>query len=145
MSGLNHVRADDVRVASARLARSAHLWFRAFRRTRPFWGAVWLTLGGYWILHLSMMPLGVVLRLGFSAMGGWFVAGGMIMCGLTACLAPSQRKTAGLLGTILSIASLVASNFGGFFIGMALGLVGATMILVWGPKPARARTPKVAA
>jgi hypothetical protein len=111
-------------------------WFRAFRRTRPFWGALWLTMAGYWILHFSLGSVLAVVTSGFAGVGGWLVSGGMILCGVVACIAPSQRLTAGIIGTLLSITSLVASNFGGFFVGLALGVVGSAMILSWGPKQA---------
>ncbi len=28
----------------------ARRWFRAFRRTRPFWGGLWLIIGGWQVL-----------------------------------------------------------------------------------------------
>lgn len=124
---------DAVEVVWPRLSR-ARVWFGAFRRTRPFWGAMWLVLAGYWVLHFSLGSPILVLSSGVSAMGGWFVSIGMIICGAIACIAPSQRLTAGIIGTLLSIGALVASNFGGFLLGTALGVGGSTMILVWGPK-----------
>lgn len=133
---------DKGRAATVRSAlRGGRRWLRAFRRTRPFWGALWLGLGGYWIAHFSFASVSTILSSGFSGYAGWIVGGGMMLCAAIAMLLPSQRYTAGLIGTVLSLVSLVVSNFGGFGLGLLLGLVGSTMMLAWGPKrPRRARS-----
>lgn len=133
------IPAVSVLKAGRTRVRYGRRWLRAFRRTRPFWGALWLGAGGYWILHFSLAKFQVVVASGFGGISGWLIGGGMMICALLGLLAPSQKLTVGVIGLVLSIVSLVASNLGGFFIGMALGIVGATMILAWGPKRERRR------
>jgi hypothetical protein len=108
--------------------------FRAFRRTRPFWGGLWLLFGGWLVLRLSMVDTQVVVSGGMTGVGGWLTGGGMILCGLAAWGAPSQRYVVGVVGVMLAVTSLVVSNLGGFFVGMALGMLGGAMTLSWGPK-----------
>ncbi|MCD0451791.1 DUF6114 domain-containing protein [Actinocorallia sp. API 0066] len=115
-------------------------WFRAFRRSRPFWGGVWLTLGGWMILRLTLAPVQTAVTTGFNGIAGWLVGGGMILCGLIPWAAPSQRYTFGVIGTILAVVSLVTSNMGGFLLGMLFGVVGGTLMVAWGKKkPNRGR------
>lgn len=108
--------------------------FRAFRRTRPFWGGLWLLIGGWLVLRLSMVSAHIAVTGGMTGAGGWLTGGGMILCGLAAWFAPSQRYVVGVAGVLLAISSLVVSNLGGFFVGMALGVLGGSMTLAWGPK-----------
>jgi hypothetical protein len=127
---------------AARLRTAAVLgwrWFRAFRRTRPFWGGLWMLVGGGWILNLATVSWSVVIVTGITGLGGWVCGGGLILCGLTAWAAPSQRYVTGITGLILAVLSLIASNLGGLFLGMLFGIVGGAMTLAWGPKRPRRR------
>ena len=126
-------------MSDERRLRLAWRWFRAFRRTRPFWGAFWMIFGGAVILNLAMVSWSVIVVTGITGLGGWICGGGLILCGLTAWAAPSQRYVLGVTGLILAVLSLVASNLGGLFIGMFLGMLGGAMTLAWGPKKARHR------
>jgi hypothetical protein len=126
-------RADQLRIA----AQSGRRWLRAFRRTRPFWGGLWLLVGGWLVLRISMVSMQVVVASGMTGFGGWLTGGGMILCGLTAWFAPSQRFVTGVVGIFLAIASLIVSNLGGWFLGMLFGIVGGAMTLSWGAKPAK--------
>lgn len=130
-------------VALLAVLRAWH-WFGAFRRTRPFWGGLWLILGGWTIMSLALAPIALVVAAGAGGLAGYLVGGGMIVFGLTAWLAPSQRHVAGLFGTVFAVASLVASNLGGFLVGMLLGVIGGSMIMGWGPKRARRDSGQVA-
>lgn len=107
---------------------------RAFRRTRPFWGGLWLLVGGWLVLRLSMVPAHIAVAAGLSGIGGWLTGGGMILCGLAAWGAPSQRYVVGAVGVLLAVTSLIVSNLGGLFLGMLAGIVGGCMTLAWGPK-----------
>nr|WP_240963104.1 DUF6114 domain-containing protein [Antrihabitans stalactiti] len=112
----------------------ARVWFKSFRRTRPFWGGLWLTLGGWLVLRLSMVSIQIVMSTGIVGFGGWLTGGGMIACGLLAWCLPSQRYVAGIIGLLLAVASLLVSNFGGLLLGMVFGMVGSSMVISWGPK-----------
>jgi hypothetical protein len=115
-------------------------WFRAFRRTRPFWGCLWLVLGGWTVLRFSLGPLQLVAVTGFNGVAGYLVGGGMMLCGLIPLVAPGQRYTFGLLGTVLAVVSLLVSNLGGFLLGMLFGVLGGAMTTGWGPPRRRAAT-----
>lgn len=129
--------------APSRAGRLA-LWFRAFRRTRPFWGGAALLVGGWLVLRLSMVSAHIVVVSGLTGLGGWLTGGGMILCGLAAWSAPSQRYVVGIVGVILAVSSLIVSNLGGLFVGMIFGILGGAMTLAWGPKkPARPRGQRV--
>jgi hypothetical protein len=117
-----------------RRARQAWRWFHAFRRTRPFWGGLWMLFGGAVILNMAMVTWRVIVFSGITALGGWICGGGLILCGLTVWAAPSQRYVTGVTGLILAVLSLIASNLGGMFVGMLFGMVGGAMTLAWGPK-----------
>jgi len=125
------------RPALADGARSARRTFRAFRRTRPFWGGLWLGVGGWLVLRLSMTSGQIVVAGGLAGAGGWLTGGGMILCGLAAWFAPSQRYVLGVVGIVLAVTSLVVSNLGGLFVGMAIGMLGGAMTVAWGPKKAK--------
>ncbi|NUR28454.1 MAG: hypothetical protein HOV83_21875 [Catenulispora sp.] len=114
-------------------------WLRAFRRTRPFWGGTWMMVGGWVILHYAMAPLQLLIAHGLASMGGYLFGGGLMACGLVVWLAPQQRFTFGVIGALLAIGSLLGSNLGGFFVGMLIGVVGASMTLGWGDKKPRRR------
>ncbi|WP_196776911.1 DUF6114 domain-containing protein [Haloechinothrix halophila] len=122
--------------ASGRLRR-AWRWFALFRRTRPFWGSIWLGLGGWIIMSLTFAPLQVTLAAGVGGMSGYILGGGMLLFAGFGLFAPSQRQLAGLLGVGFAIAALVLSNLGGFIVGMLLGVLGGGMVFAWGPKPER--------
>lgn len=120
-----------------RRTAGARAWFRAFRRTRPFWGGLWLLVGGWLILRLSMVSVQIVVSAGLAGFGGWLTGGGLIVCGLIAWAAPTQRYIAGIIAILLAVASLVLSNLGGMFFGMLFGILGGAMVLAWGPKKTR--------
>ncbi|MEU7296648.1 DUF6114 domain-containing protein [Streptomyces exfoliatus] len=119
--------------------RSAYGWFRAFRRTRPFWGGVWLVAGGWTVLKFSLSSLQLIVSTGFGGVAGYLVGGGMILCGLVPMALPAQRYTFGLIGVVLAVVSLVVSNLGGFLLGMTLGVLGGSMMVGWGAKRPRRR------
>ncbi|MCM1947431.1 DUF6114 domain-containing protein [Streptomyces sp. G2] len=125
------------RGAYARL-RGAYVWFRAFRRTRPFWGGVWMVAGGWTVLKFSLSSVQLIVSTGFGGVAGYLVGGGMILCGLIPIAAPRQRHTFGLIGCVLAVVSLVVSNLGGFLLGMVLGVLGGSMLVGWGAKRPRA-------
>ncbi|GAA5116099.1 DUF6114 domain-containing protein [Haloechinothrix salitolerans] len=112
-------------------------WFADFRRTRPFWGGLWLMLGGWAVMRLTVAPIEVVLSAGASGIAGYLLGGGMMGLALLAWFSPSQRTVCGVLGTVFAVAAFVASNLGGFLVGTLLGVLGGTMIFGWGPKRSR--------
>ncbi|WP_234312324.1 DUF6114 domain-containing protein [Streptomyces griseus] len=114
--------------------------FRVWRRTRPFWAALWIGLGGFVIFFLPMAPLGRILQVGVGGIAG--MAGGVVIMAmaLLVLFLPGQRHTAGTIAVIAGVASFPLSNLGGLFAGMALSVLGGAMAFGWLPeKPARRR------
>lgn len=117
---------------------SAWRWFTDFRRTRPFWGGLWMLLGGWAIMSLTFAPISVVAGAGFGGIAGYLLGGGLMLFGLTVWVNPALRHVMGALGCAFAVASLVGSNLGGFLVGMLLGILGGAMSFGWGPKRERA-------
>ncbi|REF01043.1 DUF6114 domain-containing protein [Thermomonospora umbrina] len=114
-------------------------WFAMFRRTRPFWGGLWLVLSGWVMIDMADFPLGVVLQGGWSTSAAYILGGAQILFGLVAWSAPVHRRLAGFLGVCVALAALVGTNLGGFLIGTLLGILGGSMVWGWGPKKDRGR------
>lgn len=114
-------------------------WFRAFRRTRPFWGGLWLALGGVVVVKLNSYPIGIAMAGGFNRSGGYILGGSMVLFGMVAWFSPLYARLVGVLGVLAALAAFVGSNLGGFLLGSVLGIVGGSMIWGWGELPARSR------
>ncbi len=108
--------------------------FRMFRKTRPFWGCVVLSLGAYFIISPVLTTFSATVSMGPAAVSGWVIGGIMLTAAVISLVAPSQRHFAALTAMIVSVASLVLTNLGGYVIGMALGIVGSGMVFAWTPE-----------
>lgn len=120
--------------------------FRRWRRTRPFWGGFLLLLAG---IELLLIPLSgilvhgavkLVVYIGIGGVFGVLLGVLLIACGLLLWLNPAHRTFYAIAGVLLAVLSFIASNFGGFFIGMLLGIIGGSMGFGWTPsaeRPAR--------
>ncbi|GLZ41728.1 hypothetical protein Acsp05_53520 [Actinokineospora sp. NBRC 105648] len=93
-----------------------------------------MAAGGWAVMSLTFAPTAVVVSAGFGGIYGYLLGGGLILFGLCAWFAPRTRHLAGFLGVLFAVASLVASNLGGFLVGMLLGVLGGSMTFGWGPK-----------
>lgn len=107
--------------------------FRGFRKTRPFWGCVVLSLGAYFIISPVLTTFSATVSMGTAAVSGWVIGGIMLTAAVVSLVSPGQRHFAALMAMIVSIASLVLTNLGGYVIGMALGIVGSGMVFAWTP------------
>ncbi len=107
--------------------------FRAWRGRRPFLGGVLLTLGGAEILVTMKAPLPVILHIGMQGLAGYLLPTLMLVCGLLIVFNPSQRLFYSVIAVLLSLATWVTSNLGGFFVGLLLGVVGSCMTFGWLP------------
>lgn len=67
-------------------------WFRAFRRTRPFWGAFWLAVGGGIVMYLNSYPIGMALSGGFNRSAGYILGGAMALFAAVAWNIPLGPK-----------------------------------------------------
>ena len=113
--------------------------FRAWRRSRPFWGGLLLVLAG---LELLLIPIGsllvhtairIVIYIGIGGVFGVVFGCVIVACGLLAWFHPVQRVFYAVAGVVLALASFVATNLGGFFLGMLLGVIGASLVFGWTP------------
>jgi hypothetical protein len=122
-------------------ARSVYGRWRAWRKSRPFVGAL---LGGTEILLAISAPLPVVIHFGVSNLIGFALPILMILCGLMLWFAPHPRAFYAMLILLSSLATWLTSNFGGFFLGMLLGIIGGSLALSWSPDKGPKRSKKAA-
>ena len=121
------------------MADLRHTSWRAWRRTRPFWGGLLLAAAG---LELIGIPLSgvlshgavrLVIYIGIGGVFGVLIGVLLIASGAAVCLNPEHRGFYGIAGVLLGILSFPASNLGGFFIGMLLAIVGGSIAFAWTP------------
>ncbi|MFD8563264.1 DUF6114 domain-containing protein [Streptosporangium canum] len=107
---------------------------KLWRRSRPFWGGLFIVAAGLELLSipLALDALSVVLVFG-SVGASYLIALIMVIAGVLVWLQPGQRVFLGLIAVLLSMASFVYSNLGGFLIGMILGLLGGMLAVAWTP------------
>jgi hypothetical protein len=132
--------AEAARAVTSRCAggtvRGARIFWR-WSGQRPFWGGLLLLLAGVEMFLSSNMDLkGVEIHIGFSGFLSYLVPAVLVLCGVLVWVTPEQRPFYGVIGTLTSIYSLIGLNFGGWFLGMLLGLVGGTLSFAWTPAPA---------
>jgi hypothetical protein len=112
-------------------------WFRAWRRTRPFWGALWLIVAGAWIIYWMSFDIGIALTGGWSYSAGYVMGGALIMFGLVTWLAPHYKSLSGIVAFLIALGAFPTANLGGFVLGSVLGIIGGSMIWSWGEKKPR--------
>jgi hypothetical protein len=121
--------------------------WRAWRRSRPFWGGLLLALAG---LELFAIPLSgilvhgavkLVIYIGIGGVFGVLIGVLLIAAGIALWVNPDHRMFYGIAGIVLGLASFPASNLGGFFLGMLLAIIGGSIGFAW----TSAGTPPVAA
>jgi hypothetical protein len=124
-------------------AGSARQAFRDWRRSRPFWGGLLLVLAGVELVAIPLLSVlahgsvKVVIYIGIGGVFGVLIGGLLVACGLLIWFHPVQRVFYAIAGVLLAVASFVATNLGGFFVGMLLGVTGASLSFGWTPGPGR--------
>ncbi|HEY9391686.1 MAG TPA: DUF6114 domain-containing protein [Mycobacteriales bacterium] len=124
-----------------RVSGRARQGFRRWRRGRPFWGGLLTILGGVEILLLPSLKFPLVVQVGIAGVSGLLAGILMVVMGLSVWIAPHYRVFAGIATILLSLASFLTSNLGGFLIGMLLGLVGGSLACAWAPVTPRPSGP----
>ncbi|MDA2804023.1 DUF6114 domain-containing protein [Nocardiopsis suaedae] len=119
------------RVRRGRLTRRGR--FRHWRRSRPFWGGLLVTAGGAAVALAPLAPLPLIFQQGVAGVSGYAVGLLMVAVGVLSWAQPAQRVFFGLTAVLLSLFSFPASNFGGFGVGMLLGLTGGALLTAWIP------------
>ncbi len=135
---------DPVEPLSLSLApASRRLAFRIWRRSRPFWGGLLLLLAGLEMLAIPLLSVlahtsvKVIIYIGIGGVFGVLIGGLLVACGLLIWFHPSQRVFYAIAGVLLAVVSFVATNLGGFFAGMLLGVTGGSLSFAWAPVAGR--------
>ncbi|MEV7735257.1 DUF6114 domain-containing protein [Streptomyces sp. NPDC088921] len=103
---------------------------------RPFFGGLWLTLGGAWILLTMKASVKVVLHVGMQGVAGYLLPTLMVLLGLLILFSPDQRLFYSITGVLISMGTWATSNLGGFMVGLLLGVVGSVLTFGWLPDQA---------
>ncbi|MGV0869888.1 DUF6114 domain-containing protein [Corynebacterium kalidii] len=123
--------------------------FSTWRKERPFGAGLLMMLAGIVIMAPAYLSFEISnIQIQISTMGGvsTLVIGILLItCGLMCWFRGEGRILAGVAALILSILALWQSNFGGFGIGLILGLIGGALALAWDPQSREdAKTEKAA-
>ena len=125
--------ADAQHDRSGRITRGWRA-FRRWRRTRPFWGGLFLALSGVEIFGTTQMSLaGLSFQMGPTGFLSWLIPTILVACGMLMWFTPQQRMFYAIVGSVTAVFSLIAVNLGGFFIGLLLGMVGGALGFAWTP------------
>jgi hypothetical protein len=124
----------DIALHSPSRSTALRQRFARFRRTRPFWGALTLALGAYFIARpLLGGTFAFYTTVGIRSITPLLLAGGMVAAAGIALVLPAQRHFPALVAMMLAVASLPLANLGGWLIGMVLGITGAGLVFAWTP------------
>ncbi|SHN04317.1 hypothetical protein SAMN05443668_102692 [Cryptosporangium aurantiacum] len=89
-------------------------------------------------------PMGLIVLQGATVLGTMVLSAVLVVLGGATLAQPLLRTITGPIVVLLALVSLLVSNFGGFLIGMVLGVVGGGMMFAWSPtKNAALATPDV--
>lgn len=107
---------------------------KSWRRSRPFWGGLFIMVAGMELLSIPFAINALPVAVMFGTVGAaYLIALILIVAGALVWWQPGQRVFLGLVAVLLSMASFVYSNLGGFLVGMLLGLLGGTLAMAWTP------------
>ncbi len=114
--------------------------FRAWRRSRPFWGGLFSLLGG---LEIALIPLSAyrIILVSHNVALAAVVGAVIAIFGLLMWMTPSQNKLYGLLVVLLGVVSFVTSNVGGFMLGGILSIIGGALGFAWVVLPPEGEVP----
>jgi len=101
---------------------------------RPFFGGLWLTLGGAWILLTMKASVKVVMHVGMQGVVGYLLPTVMVVLGLLILFSPGQRLFYSIIGVLCSMGTWLTSNLGGFMVGLLLGVAGSILTFGWLPE-----------
>ncbi len=121
------------RPRSGRWQRGLGAW-RQWQHSRPFWGALFVLVGGAEILLTQAAPLPLIIHIGLQGVAGYLVPLVLVVTGLLLLFHPVQRTFYSLLAIILALGSWITSNLGGFFLGMLIGVIGGSLAFAWQPR-----------
>jgi hypothetical protein len=114
--------------------------FRVWRRSRPFWAGLWTLLAALELWSIPFLqPLLVQHKLnikmaGIAGVSTMAITPALIMMAAAMWFAPGYRVFAGVFTLVCALLSMVVSNFGGFLLGMLLGVFGGGLAFSWSPR-----------
>jgi hypothetical protein len=101
-----------------------------------------IVLGGGEILSTIVVSLGPTFHVGLGGVNGFvgtMIAFVLALCGLLLWFSPAQRVFYSIVAVILALATFNTINYGGFFLGMLLGITGGALAFAWSPGAGQAR------
>jgi Family of unknown function (DUF6114) len=117
--------------------------FWHWRHARPFWGGLFVFLAGVEMFLTVWAPLAVVVHVGMQGFIGYLLPILLAVLGLLLLANPAQHLFYSLVAAVLSLASWLTSNLGGFIFGLLMGVIGSALAFAWSPdkyRVAMART-----
>jgi len=121
------------------LLQRSRVAFRAWRKSRPFWGGLLCILGGIVMAYGPTTAIQIILISGTIVWLGILIGVLVAIMGLFLWFTPHLRQIVGVLALVLSVVSLLTSDYGGFGIGLILGTVGGALGFAWAPVRATAK------
>jgi hypothetical protein len=119
--------------AAARPGRRAR--FAAWRRERPFAGAVLTILSGFVLWFSGRLQLdSFEIQLGIEGMQSTLLPVALVALGALVLAQPQFRVFYGVITLAIAVYSLLGVNLGGFGVGMVLGVVGGILVVSWLPR-----------
>lgn len=113
--------------------------FRAWRRQRPFVGALLTVLAGIEMFFSGQLDLGNIhVQVGIEGFQSTIIPIIMVTLGVLTMVTPTHRIFYGVITLAVAVYSLIGLNLGGFFVGMILGSVGGILVVSWIPRIAEA-------
>lgn len=111
--------------------------FRAWRRQRPFVGALLLVLAGVEMFFSTQLDIGKLhIQMGVEGFQATIIPIAFVLLGVLIAVMPQHRIFYGVIALALSIYSIIGVNLGGFLIGMLLSAVGGILAVSWAPAAA---------
>lgn len=108
--------------------------FRNWRKSRPFWGAIFALLSGLVILYVPLQLIEIAALPGTTLFIGFFLGGMVLLGSIMTFIMPQFSVFYGLFIMVSAILSIMGA-MGGLVIGTLLGIIGGSMILAWRPYP----------
>lgn len=108
--------------------------FQRWRRTRPFWGGLFLLLSALALFLSANLTLAdMQVHFGQEGYLSYVLPVVLVLCGVLTWSMPAQRLFYGIIGVLTALYSFLGLNLGGFGVGMLLGVVGGALTIAWGP------------
>jgi hypothetical protein len=118
--------------------------FAAWRRGRPFVGAVLIAIAGVEMFFSTQLDIGKLhIQLGIEGFQATVIPVGFLLLAALIVAMPQHRIFYGVIALALSLYSIVGVNLGGFLIGMLLSAVGGILAVSWAPRLAVAEVEPV--